>query len=178
MNIYRPHLAYVTDADHSFGSAKEEFDALSKIADLVVPGSTSREEFIKECKSGAFDGVVAAYRTFDSVAITGRIDSELVESLPKSLKFIAHNGMCLARLTASSIGLTDPYLQGAGYDQVDVDACTQHGVRVSNVPTAVDDATADTNMVGSLSNWKSPIADCTVSYLRGSPWLQFMHVVL
>jgi lactate dehydrogenase-like 2-hydroxyacid dehydrogenase len=39
---------------------------------------------------------------------------------------------------------------GAGYDQIDVDACTKHDVRVSNVPTAVDDATADTNMVGSL----------------------------
>jgi len=44
-------------------------------------------------------------------------------------------------------------LLGAGYDQVDVDACTKHGVRVSNVPTAVDDATADTNMVGYLSKW-------------------------
>lgn len=39
---------------------------------------------------------------------------------------------------------------GAGYDQIDIDACTKHDVRVSNVPTAVDDATADTNMVGSL----------------------------
>jgi lactate dehydrogenase-like 2-hydroxyacid dehydrogenase len=35
---------------------------------------------------------------------------------------------------------------GAGYDQIDVHACTAHGIRVSNVPTAVDDATADTNM--------------------------------
>lgn len=35
---------------------------------------------------------------------------------------------------------------GAGYDQIDVHACTKHDIRVSNVPTAVDDATADTNM--------------------------------
>lgn len=35
---------------------------------------------------------------------------------------------------------------GAGYDQIDVQACTKHDVRVSNVPTAVDDATADTNI--------------------------------
>jgi hypothetical protein len=86
---------YITDVDHAFDSAREEFDALSEIADLVAPSSTSREEFIEECKSGAFDGVVAAYRTFDSVTITGRIDTELMENLPKSLKFIAHNGMCL-----------------------------------------------------------------------------------
>lgn len=37
-------------------------------------------------------------------------------------------------------------LLGAGYDQIDVHACTAHSVRVSNVPTAVDDATADVNM--------------------------------
>src|ERR1700730_13807281 len=86
-----PYLIYVTNADHTSYSAKKEFDALSEIADLVVPNSTSRKEFIEECKSGAFDGVIAAYRTFDSVTITGRIDSELVENLPKSLKFIAHN---------------------------------------------------------------------------------------
>lgn len=35
---------------------------------------------------------------------------------------------------------------GAGYDQIDVHACTAHDIRVSNVPTAVDDATADVNM--------------------------------
>ncbi len=35
---------------------------------------------------------------------------------------------------------------GAGYDQIDVHACTAKGIRVSNVPTAVDDATADVNM--------------------------------
>jgi phosphoglycerate dehydrogenase-like enzyme len=69
-------------------------------------------------------------------------------------------------------------LIGAGYDQIDVDACTKHGVRVSNVPTAVDDATADTNMVGCLSKWMRPIADRTVSHFRGSPWLQFMYVFI
>lgn len=88
---YTNHI-YVTNADHTSYSAKKEFDALSEIADLVVPKSTSRKEFMEECKSGAFDGVVAAYRTFDSVIISGRIDSELVENLPRSLKFIAHNG--------------------------------------------------------------------------------------
>lgn len=29
--------------------------------------------------------------------------------------------------------------------KIDVQACTKKGIRVSNVPTAVDDATADTN---------------------------------
>ena len=39
--------------------------------------------------------MVVAYRTFQSVAITGLVDEELVPILPKSLRFIAHNGMIL-----------------------------------------------------------------------------------
>lgn len=59
-----------------------------------------------------------------SAQVTGPFDTELVSALPKSLTFICHNG--------------------AGYDQIDVDACTSASIQVSNVPTAVDNATADT----------------------------------
>lgn len=37
-------------------------------------------------------------------------------------------------------------LLGAGYDNIDVDLCSARSVLVSNVPKAVDDATADTAM--------------------------------
>ena len=74
-------------------SAHIEWSALSSIADIIEPKARSRQEFFEECKSGAFDKVVAAYRTFQSVAITGLIDEELIPYLPKSLKFLAHNGM-------------------------------------------------------------------------------------
>ena len=40
--------------------------------------------------------------------LTGRFDPELIDALPKSLRYIAHNG--------------------AGYDQIDVDACTLKGL--------------------------------------------------
>lgn len=56
------------------------------------PTAKNRAEFIEECKAGKLDGVVAAYRTFGSVAITGLVDEELVNALPESLKFLAHNG--------------------------------------------------------------------------------------
>jgi glyoxylate reductase len=127
-------------------SAHKEWAAISEIADVVEPKARSREEFLEECKSGVFDKVVAAYRTFQSVAITGLIDEELVSILPKSLKFIAHNGMelliplCGETWRANRVGI------GAGYDQIDVHVCTEHDIRISNVPTAVDDATADTNL--------------------------------
>lgn len=57
-----------------------------------MPSARNREEFIAECRSGALDGVRAAYRTFYSAAVTGLIDEELVKELPESLRFICHNG--------------------------------------------------------------------------------------
>ena len=49
---------------------------------------------------------------------------------------------------------------GAGYDQLDIDACSARNppILVSNTPTAVDDATADVNMfliIGALRNFNT-----------------------
>lgn len=55
--------------------------------------------------------------------MTGPFNKELVQALPKSLKYIAHNG--------------------AGYDNIDVAACSDRGIQVSSTPLAVNDATAD-----------------------------------
>lgn len=74
-------------------SAHKEWKiSIESVANVIEPKARSRDEFIQECKSGAFDNVVAAYRTFMSVAITGLIDEELVTALPKNLKFLCHNG--------------------------------------------------------------------------------------
>ncbi|KAI4204194.1 MAG: hypothetical protein LQ350_001385 [Teloschistes chrysophthalmus] len=74
--------------------------------------------------------------------LTGRFDQELIDLLPQSLKFISHNG--------------------AGYDQIDAEACanrgstatvgfvsprltiTVSGIAVSNTPGAVNASTANT----------------------------------
>ncbi|KAE8361185.1 D-isomer specific 2-hydroxyacid dehydrogenase [Aspergillus caelatus] len=134
--------------------AHKTWQSLSDIAELVEPTATNRAEFIQECKDGKLDGVVAAYRTFDSVSITGLVDEELVNALPSSLKYLAH---C-----------------GAGYDQVDVHACSARSppVRVSNVPTAVDDATADVNMfliIGALRNFNTGMLALREGKWRGQP---------
>ncbi|RDW71931.1 NAD(P)-binding Rossmann-fold containing protein-2 [Coleophoma crateriformis] len=144
----KPQVLLLGAIDH----ATEAWSSLSSIADIIEPKSRSRVEFIEECKSDAFANVVAAYRTFPSVAITGMIDEELVPILPKSLKFIAHNG--------------------AGYDQIDVHACTARNIRVSNVPTAVDDATADVNMfliLGALRGFNTSMIALRNGHWRGSP---------
>ena len=74
-------------------SAKESFDSLSSIAELVTTKANNPSDFLQECRSGAFNGLRAAYRTFNSVQITGRIEGEVCEELGKAgLRFLAHNG--------------------------------------------------------------------------------------
>jgi len=87
----KPQLLLLGEIEH----AHKEWESLSEYADIIEPKARSREEFIAESKAGTFDKVTVAYRTFQSVAITGLVDEELVSILPKSLKFIAHNGMGL-----------------------------------------------------------------------------------
>jgi glyoxylate reductase len=99
----------------------------------------SREDFVSKCKSGEYDNLFALYRSNDSNPITGDFNEELIDALPKSLKFICHNG--------------------AGYNNIDVAACTKRGISVSSTPIAVDDATADVAiwlMLGALRNIKQP----------------------
>jgi lactate dehydrogenase-like 2-hydroxyacid dehydrogenase len=61
---------------------------------------------------------------------------------------------------------------GAGYDQIDIPACTAHDLRVSNTPTAVDDATADVTiwlLIGALRNLPIGINALRAGKWRGSP---------
>lgn len=82
----------------------------------------TREQFLSKLKD-EFSDVVGLYRSNNSVAQTGPFDSEMCSALPKSLKFIAHNG--------------------AGYDNIDVEPFTKKGIQISSTPIAVDNATAD-----------------------------------
>ncbi|KAK4943856.1 glyoxylate reductase [Elasticomyces elasticus] len=138
------------DIDH----AHRQWESLSSLGELIRPQSTNRADFIKECREGKLDGVVAAYRTFPSISITGRIDAEICDALPKSWKYLAH---C-----------------GAGYDQIDTEACSARDppLLVSNVPTAPDDATADTAiflMLGALRNFNTSMVALRRGDWRGKP---------
>lgn len=119
--------------------AQKEWEACSKIASKLYeyPEGGSREDFISKCKSGEFKDLFALYRSNDSNPITGDFNEELVNALPDSLKYICHNG--------------------AGYNNIDVAACSKRGISVSSTPIAVDDATADVAiwlMLGALRNIK------------------------
>ncbi|KAK1535703.1 D-isomer specific 2-hydroxyacid dehydrogenase [Colletotrichum paranaense] len=135
--------------------AHDTWASLADVAQIIKPKATNRAEFLEECKSGALDGVKAIYRTFASVHITGRIDAELVAVLPSSVDFICHNG--------------------AGYDQIDIPACTSRSpnpILVSNTPTAVDDATADIAIfliLGALRNLNASILSIRDGKWKGQP---------
>ncbi|KAJ5169576.1 D-isomer specific 2-hydroxyacid dehydrogenase NAD-binding [Penicillium coprophilum] len=146
----KPKVLHLGSIDH----AQAAWSALGELAELVESTATNRTEFIQECKDGKLDGVVAIYRTIGSITQTGLVDEELLNVLPSSLRYIAH---C-----------------GSGYDQIDVHACSARNppVRVSNVPTAVDDATADVNMfliLGALRNFNAGMNALREGKWRGNP---------
>ncbi|VUC37625.1 unnamed protein product [Clonostachys rosea] len=84
----RPKILLLGEIEHAHDAWKTVTDA----ADVVKPKATNRDEFLAECKSGAFDGVSAIYRTGESAAITGNVDVGFLDALPKSIKFICHRG--------------------------------------------------------------------------------------
>ncbi|ROT41164.1 D-isomer specific 2-hydroxyacid dehydrogenase [Sodiomyces alkalinus F11] len=135
-----------------FEQAPESLAEIGHLAQILRPKATTRPDFIEECKSGAFDEVSVIFRTLESAEVTGRFDEELVASLPPSVKFVCHHG--------------------AGYDSIDVQACTKQGISVSNVPTAVDDATADTAiflMLGALRNFNIAMTSLRKGEWDGNP---------
>ncbi|RPD59510.1 hypothetical protein L227DRAFT_162801 [Lentinus tigrinus ALCF2SS1-6] len=104
---------------------KECEELFRGIADVIRMDSSNRDEFFAGLqKGGKYDGIVGIYRHNISADYIGIFDKELIAKLPSSVKWIAHNG--------------------AGYDQIDVTACKERGITVSNTPGAVDDATATT----------------------------------
>ncbi|KAF2151969.1 glyoxylate reductase [Myriangium duriaei CBS 260.36] len=140
--------------------ASEAWSSLSTIATIITPTSKDRASFLSETRSGAFDGCIASYRTFPSFSMTGPLDSDLISALPSSLTFLAH---C-----------------GAGYDQIDVAACASRDppLRVSNVPAAVDDSTADTAaflILGALRNFNTSMLAARKGEWRGRPEPKLGH---
>jgi glyoxylate reductase len=70
--------------------------------------SPSRADFLKNLQEGGrYENTVAIYRESSSVGRVGIFDQALIAALPRGVRWIAHNG--------------------AGYDQIDVNACKEKG---------------------------------------------------
>ncbi|OOF92668.1 hypothetical protein ASPCADRAFT_209914 [Aspergillus carbonarius ITEM 5010] len=133
----------------SIAHSTKEWSDLSAILTLKEFPSGTREDFLRNCRDGHYDDVVAIYRSNASNKFTGPFDAELLAVLPPSLKYIGHNG--------------------AGYDNIDIAACTEKGIAVSSTPVAVNNATADVAiflMIGALRQAYVPL-----SSLRAGQWL-------
>ncbi|KAK3399888.1 hypothetical protein B0T20DRAFT_496039 [Sordaria brevicollis] len=140
----KPKILLLGTIEH----AHEAWRQIEAIAEVVKPVSTDRTSFLEECASGAFSSCLLAYRTFDSTSLTGPLDQTLISSLPPSIKYIIH--------------------VGAGYDAISIPACSARGIRVSNTPSAVDEATADCALfllLGAMRNFNAGM-----TALRSGEW--------
>jgi len=143
----KPAVLLLGEITHS----RKEWENCASFAELKEYPDSTREQFLKKCDSGEYRDVVAIYRSNWSHLVTGSFDAELVNRLPDSLKFICYDA--------------------AGYDDIDIAACTSRHIQVSNTPIVVDNATADVAiflMLGALrrihplytsiraSEWRGP----------------------
>ncbi|KAH9917532.1 D-isomer specific 2-hydroxyacid dehydrogenase [Fomitopsis serialis] len=102
---------------------KAMFEGVAEVLQLDQPAN--RDDFIRSLHPGGqLEGAIGLFERNQSIGRIGRFDEELISRLPPTIKWIAH--------------------LGAGYDKVDVVACKERGIGVSNTPGAVDDATATT----------------------------------
>ncbi|KAI0887025.1 D-isomer specific 2-hydroxyacid dehydrogenase [Annulohypoxylon maeteangense] len=117
-----------------------EWTSLSKKYSLLEFRKGTREQFFENCRNGTYAKVQGCYRSNMSTLLTGPFNKELVDALPESWKYIAHNG--------------------AGYDNIDVSACSARHIAVSSTPGIVNDSTADTGiflMLGALRQAHEPL---------------------
>lgn len=142
----KPAVLLIGDLAHT----NKEWEALSSKYTLKEFRTGTRDGFLSNIRSGEYDDVVALYRSNVSTSETGPFDAELVSQLPKSLKFVCHNG--------------------AGYDNIDVKAVNERKIGVSSTPVAVDDATADVGiflMLGALRQAQIPLTALREGKFRG-----------
>ncbi|KAH9941915.1 D-isomer specific 2-hydroxyacid dehydrogenase [Amylocystis lapponica] len=100
-------------------------ELLDDIAEVIRVDATNRAEFFAGLQpSGKYAGAVGLYRHWDSAAVTGPFDKELIDKLSTSVKWIAGTAV--------------------GYEMIDIAACKEHGILYSNTPGSVDVSTATT----------------------------------
>ncbi|KAG4259783.1 hypothetical protein FPRO03_12433 [Fusarium proliferatum] len=118
MQTSKPFVLFFSPVRH----AKAAFEELHEVARVELVTSSNRQEFFKDVKD-KYKDIQVIYRTSASGVVAGNFDVEFIQHLPSSCKFICHNG--------------------AGYDQIDVQACADRGITLTYAPDPVTNATAD-----------------------------------
>lgn len=80
--------------------------------------STTRADFLADLRptTGKYSGIIGVYRHPSSTNAIGVFDREIIAALAPTVKWIAHNG--------------------SGYDQIDIEACKEHGQTLCTFPSA------------------------------------------
>ncbi|KAG0199536.1 hypothetical protein BGX28_007232 [Mortierella sp. GBA30] len=146
-DIKKPNVIFIAPVSY----AHQELEDFEEYFTVHEGG---REEFIRRCKKGKYDGYAAILWPYAASGNVGKFDQELVSVLPESISIIA--------------------LAKAGHDVVDIEACTAKGITVTNTPAAVSAATADTAMfliLGCLRNYTQGQA-----LLRAGKWREGLEL--
>ncbi|KAG1787194.1 D-isomer specific 2-hydroxyacid dehydrogenase [Suillus plorans] len=108
----------------------DEFEEMFRgVAEIVHLVSGPRSHFLSSFgPNGPYEGTVALYRCNASSAVIGKLDAPLTHALADTSK------VCWIAQSSS------------GYDKIDVQACKERGILVSNTPRANEDATATTTL--------------------------------
>ncbi|KAG1721406.1 hypothetical protein EDB19DRAFT_1898330 [Suillus lakei] len=106
---------------------KGMFNGIAEVVDLVLISSPQFGP------GGPYEGTIALYRRNTSSEVLGKFDAPLIHALADT---------SMVRWIAQS---------GGGYDEIDVQACKERGISVSNTPGANEDATATATLYLMLS---------------------------
>ncbi|KAG0699380.1 D-isomer specific 2-hydroxyacid dehydrogenase [Suillus ampliporus] len=126
-----PRILLCGEIEYVQDEFKEMFHGIAEVIPLV---SESRSHFLSSFgPGGPYEGTVAVYRRNTSSEVLGKFDGPLIHALANT---------SMVRWIAQS---------GGGYDEIDVQACKERGILVSNTPGANNDATATATLYLMLS---------------------------
>lgn len=126
-----PRVLLCGEIEYVQDELKKMFHGIAEIVHLV---SESRSHFLSSFgPGGPYEGTVALYRRNSCSEAIGKFDAPLIHALADT---------SMVRWIAQS---------GGGYDEIDVQACKERGILVSNTPGANEDATATATLYLMLS---------------------------
>ncbi|KAG1781911.1 D-isomer specific 2-hydroxyacid dehydrogenase [Suillus placidus] len=126
-----PRVLLCGEIEHVQDECKKMFHGIAEVIHLV---SESRSHFLSSFgPGGPYEGTVALCRRNTSSEVIGKFDAPLIHALADT---------SMVRWIAQSSG---------GYDEIDVQACKERGILVSNTPRANEDATATATLYLMLS---------------------------
>lgn len=104
--------------------ANEDWKLIEDTCEVVHIASGNREDFLGDIKAGRFDGCIAICRSNQYTYLTGNLDAEVLDLLPKSICYICNIG--------------------SGVNNICLDSCERLGISVSNTPSIAADGVAET----------------------------------